>query len=106
MVAVAACRLTDSANMLTLTAIAADMPEANEMVVGIMAVVAQAERKMNLGAHKSGSRGGQGQGCAAWATGEPAEPGDWTQAWTGEAHRHSHRARGRSPAHHRGRAGV
>jgi DNA invertase Pin-like site-specific DNA recombinase len=26
--------------------VAADMPEANEMVVGIMAVVAQAERKM------------------------------------------------------------
>ena len=26
--------------------VAADMPEANEMVVGLMAVVAQAERKM------------------------------------------------------------
>jgi DNA invertase Pin-like site-specific DNA recombinase len=26
--------------------VAADMPEANEMVVGIMAIVAQAERKM------------------------------------------------------------
>lgn len=41
----------DAAFLLNLQAagvrfIAADMPEANEMVVGIMAVVAQAERKM------------------------------------------------------------
>ncbi len=37
--------------------VAADMPEANEMVVGIMAVVAQAERKM-ISASNQGSIGG------------------------------------------------
>ena len=36
--------------------VAADMPEANEMVVGILAVVAQAERKMISERTKAGER--------------------------------------------------
>lgn len=42
--------------------VAADMPEANELVVGIMAVVAQAERKMI----SARTKGGLGRSQSPW----------------------------------------
>ena len=45
--------------------VAADMPEANEMVVGIMALVAQAERRMISERTKAALAGGQGAGRQA-----------------------------------------
>ena len=47
--------------------VAADMPEANEMVVGIMALVAQAERRMITERTKAALAGGQGARQAARA---------------------------------------
>ena len=63
--------------------VAADMPEANELVVGIMAVVAQAERKM-ISARTKGSAGSrEGSGSAAGQAGEPVEPGSRAGAQPG-----------------------
>jgi DNA invertase Pin-like site-specific DNA recombinase len=44
--------------------VAADMPEANEMVVGIMAVVAQAERKMISARSKASLQAANARGVA------------------------------------------
>ena len=63
--------------------VAADMPEANELVVGIMAVVAQAERKMISDPHQGGPGGGEGSGHAPGQAGEPVEPGGRTSAQPG-----------------------
>ncbi|MCJ2110755.1 recombinase family protein [Methylobacterium sp. E-025] len=89
----------DAAFLLNLQAgnvrfVAADMPEANEMVVGIMAVVAQAERKMislrtkaALAAAKArgvklgGDRGGMPPVGASARGGEATKAKATTRAW-------------------------
>src|SRR5215211_1612482 len=86
--------------------VAADMLEANEMVVGIMAVVAQAERKMisarTKAALAAAKARGQVMGRPENLRNQEAGPG----AGASEAHQGRRRAGGRSPAHHRGREGV
>ena len=48
--------------------LAVDMPEANDLTVGIMALVAQAGARGDLAAHQGGAGRGQGARGAGWAT--------------------------------------
>jgi DNA invertase Pin-like site-specific DNA recombinase len=79
--------------------VAADMPEANEMVVGIMAVVAQAERKMISARTKAAL-------AAAKARGKRLGKPENLKNQDAGRERGRRRARPRPPAHHRRRKGV
>jgi hypothetical protein len=63
--------------------VAADLPEANEMVVGMMALVAQPSHDQR--AYQGGATGGQGSRQTPWAAEgaqDPVRSGD-TCAWFG-----------------------
>src|SRR3982751_3830790 len=77
--------------------VAADMPEANELVVCIMAVVAQAERKMISARTKAALIAAKARGVRL------GKPSNLRHQEVGRA---QGRARGRSPAPHRGREGI
>ena len=71
--------------------VAADMPEANEMVVGIMALVAQAERRMISERTKAALAAAKARGQARQPEGPP--PADRRDAGARHSDHHSERCR-------------